>query len=640
MSESSSTDEAHRRKSTGTSEEPGETRKLADKNRTHSFILDLEQGSEELLRPRSSGKFDRHSRKDQHAKDRKEKDRERSVSDDSAKIKQKADKKAELHGEESSHKDGAEAKVSSEDKGEKKPSKLKADRKSSSVSREARSSVSEGSAVEDGQKDAGSKKTKVPTGETLKDKEKEKDRTKAEKDKEKVGGKGDPRHPDSTGSSEERPDLEPGTEGNKKKEKLIKEVLKRSKSTTDAKQADTKQRSRLDSKDSDKEKTRGLPDLQRSISETEGEARRSREVEPGSKAKLSEKSRSKSREDPKTPTPSKTDKKGSTQDAKGKSTTSVSKADTTKEKKKDTGADKKEKKPSEEHPPEKTQEAKSGKKQSEKKVKDSEKKGETQGARARKSVDVTTTSPLSPCMPETATSVQAPKEPKDPGMEVDSAGSTIITATAATTTVRPSDDAFDALSDITPEPEGESVAARLAEFKDEEEQKEEPRPVPAEADALLSLMEVCSSAERSVVTETAETREEVTSSAAATAGMSLQEADLKMKEAALTLLSMDPDLTLSPSLIDRHMAPVPEQVPPPPQDIVTTAREAPPQEPMVVDSSGNDVHKAESSQTLQEMPEAQHVQDEGIASTQYPPVSYVYVLCLHINHLICFCTAY
>ncbi|KAL2088722.1 hypothetical protein ACEWY4_015621 [Coilia grayii] len=611
VSESSVTDEAHRRKSGSVSEEPSqETKKLADKNRTHSFILDLEQGAEELLRPRSSGKFDRHSRKEQHLKDRKERDREHGVSDESVKTKQRAEKKVEAHGEESSHKDGAGAKVSSEDRGEKKSSKLKVEKKASSVSREARSSISEGSAVEEGQREAGSKKMKISTGETPKEKDKEKDRTKGEK----VAGRSDPRHLDSTGSSEERSDLELGTDGNRKKDKLIKEVLKRSKSSTDVKHAD-KHRSRLDSKDSDKEKARGAhstPDLQRSISETEGEARRSRDVESALKVKmLSEKSRSKSREEPKTPTQSKSDKKASVQDTKSKSSTSVSKADTTKEKKKDGGA--KDKKPSEEHSSEKPQEAKSSKKLSSKKVKDSEKKGEALGDQGGKSVDVTTASPLSPTTPETPMSAHVP-QPKELGMEVDPAGS--VSTAAAPTVVGPSDDAFDALSDITPEPEGEDIAVRLAECEEEEEGKEEPRALPAEADALLSLMEVCSSAERSVVAET-EARQEAIPSAAA--GLSLQEADLKMKEAALTLLSMDPDLTLSPSLIDRHMTPIISEEVTPPEEMITTSHEAAAQETLV-DSSGNDVQEAETTQTPQEMPEVQHTHDEGIADGVAAPV--------------------
>ena len=631
-------DEAHRRKSSSVSEEPGEPRKLSDKNRTHSFILDLEQGSDELLRQRPLGKFERHSRKDQHPKDRKDKERERSVSDESVKIKQKPEKKAETHGDESSQREGPEAKASSsEDKGEKKSSKLKVEKK--------RSSVSEGSAVEEGQRDVGSKKMKSPTAEAVKDKEKEKERTKGEK----VAGKSDPRqplHPDSTGSSEERSDLELGSEGIRRKDRFIKEGLKRSRSMTDTKHVE-KHRSRLDSKDSDKEKSKGAlssPERQKPTSETEGEPRRSRDAEPGSsKGKiLSEKSRSKSREESKTPTQSKPDKKASGQDTKSKAATSVSKTDSTKEKKKYGGA-KEEKKPSEELSTEKSQETKSAKKPSEKKAKDPEKKGDTladrRGGKAvdvamgsplspvmamgsplspvigSKAVDVAMGSPLSPVMPEIPETPDSAKasEPKESSVEVDPTAAT--STPPATGVVAVSDDAFDALSDITPEPEDEDVATRLVECE------EEPRPLPAEAAALLSLMEVCSSAERSFVTETEpkpEPEPEPMSEVTPIAGLSLQEADLKMKEAALTLLSMDPDMILSPSLINSHMTPVAtEAITPPEEQATPTVGQA--GEESLVDSSGN-VQGAESTQPSQEMPADQHVHGEGTVSCHYVPV--------------------
>lgn len=609
VSESLLLDDAHRRKSGSVSEEPSEPRKLVDKNRTHSFILDLEQGSEELLRQRSSSKFDRHSRKDQQLKDRKEKERDRSVSDESAKLKQKAEKKAEMHGDESSQKEGAEAKVAAEDKGEKKSSKLKVEKKTS-VGREVRPSVSEGFAAEEGHRDAGPKKTKASMTEAPKDKEKEKERTKGDK----TAGKIDPRqslpHPDSTGSSEERSDLEQGSEGHRKKEKLIKEVLKRSKSVTEMKHAE-KHRPRHDSKDSDKDKVKGAygsperPPLSKSVSESDGEPRRSRDIEPGSKGKMLEKSRSKSREDPKSPVLFKPDKKVSTQDTKSKSAAPVSKADLAKEKRKE-GTSKEEKKPSEEHSSDKPQDTKGTRKPSERKAKDTEKKGEAQGERkGSKAIDVFLGSPISPTTPETPVSGKASQH-KESSME---AGPTVSADNnTCISSVAVSDDAFDALSDITPEPEGEDVAALLGECEDEEvaQKKEESRPVPAEADALLSLMEVCSSAERNVVAEP-EQRQEVTPSAE----LSLQEADMKMKEAALTLLSMDPDMTLSPSLIDSHMAPVAMEAVTPPEEMVTPSLELVSEESMV-DTSGS-VQEAESVQPSKEMPADQHIPGEGIA---------------------------
>lgn len=605
FSESLVPDDAHRRKSGSISEEPSEPRKLVDKNRTHSFILDLEQGSEELLRQRSSGKFDRHSRKDQHLKERKEKERDRSVSDESAKLKQKSEKKAEMHGDESSQKEGAEAKLAAEDKGEKKSSKLKMEKKTSSVGREVRPQVSEGSTAEEGHRDSGPKKTKASMTEAPKEKE----RTKGDK----VTGKMDPRqslaHPDSTGSSEERSDLEQGSEGIRKKEKLIKEVLKRSKSVTEVKHAE-KHRSRHDSKDSDKDKVKGAygsperPPLSKSISESDGEPRRSRDVEPGSKGKTLEKSRSKSREDPKSPVLFKPDKKVSTQDTKSKSTALVSKADLTKEKRRE-GSSKEEKKPSEEHSSDKSQDTKGTKKPSERKAKDAEKKGEAQSERkGSKVVDASLGSPISPTTPETPISGRA-SQLKESSMEAEP--TVTVDTNTGVSAVAVSDDAFDALSDITPEPEGEDVATRLSECEEEvQKEKEKSRPLPAEADALLSLMEVCSSAERNVVMEQ-EPRQEVTPCAE----LSLQEADMKMKEAALTLLSMDPDMTLSPSLIDSHMAPVATEAVTPPEEAVTPSVE-PASEESVVDTFGS-VQGAECVQPSKEMPADQHIPGEGIA---------------------------
>merc|ERR1712142_1248004 len=74
MSESVLSDERHR-KCGNISEDSSETKKLPDKSRAHSFILELEQGSQESLKHRSIGKFDRLPRKELHSKERKEKER-------------------------------------------------------------------------------------------------------------------------------------------------------------------------------------------------------------------------------------------------------------------------------------------------------------------------------------------------------------------------------------------------------------------------------------------------------------------------------------------------------------------------------------------------------------------------------------
>ncbi|GLD70434.1 biorientation of chromosomes in cell division protein 1-like 1, partial [Lates japonicus] len=112
LSESASSDERHRRTSGSVSEDSSDTKKLSDKGRTHSFILELELGSQEALKQRSVGKFDRLSRKELHSKERKEK--ERSLSDERAKLKQKQEKKSEHQADETQQKDGV--KMSSEEK--------------------------------------------------------------------------------------------------------------------------------------------------------------------------------------------------------------------------------------------------------------------------------------------------------------------------------------------------------------------------------------------------------------------------------------------------------------------------------------------------------------------------------------------
>ena len=135
--ESQSLDERSRRHSGSVSEDSSEPKKSSEKSRTHSFILELEQGSQDALKHRPAGKFDRHSRKDSVSKERKEKDR--SVSDERAKPKPKPEKsRAEAQTGEASHKEAPAAKTTvSEEKGEKK-AKVKGEKKTPGAAREGR----------------------------------------------------------------------------------------------------------------------------------------------------------------------------------------------------------------------------------------------------------------------------------------------------------------------------------------------------------------------------------------------------------------------------------------------------------------------------------------------------------------------
>lgn len=362
-------EEQQRRKKTDSEE------KLPDKNRVHSFILDLELGTEER---RKTVRKDSLSKE----KERKEKEKERGVPDERLKLKLKT------KSSDADEKDTAKGAAD-----EKKGSKVKPDRKSSVSSREGKPSVSE--AADEGN---------LKKGKT------------AEKEKTKPSGKGDSkllRRLDSTGSSEERSEVETGSEVSRKKDKQPKELPKKSKSHPEAK-AGEKPKVRTDRKDSSADKTHP----QKSGSETEG---------------------------PKVKSPTEKHKSKSQNPKSEKKTEAKAKPATAEQKKDD-------KKTSEEK-------TKVVKKSTEKKVqKDSDR---TSGANENP--------------PETSS------------------------------TALP-DDPYAALSDVTPESE------------DEEAVLKEPRPLCAEADALLSLMDVRTSQQET-------------------------EADRKMKEAALTLLSMDPDLT-------------------------------------------------------------------------------------------------
>ncbi|KTF74816.1 hypothetical protein cypCar_00046403 [Cyprinus carpio] len=409
--------EEQRRKKTDSEE------KLPDKNRVHSFILDLELGTEERRK---------NIRKDSLSKEKERKEKERVVPDErlKSKLKTESRKSGDAAADE---KDGGTAKGAAD---EKKGSKVKPDRKSSVSSRESKTSVSE--AADEGNLKKGRS--------AVNEKEKPKGDSKLL------------RRLDSTGSSEERSEVETGSELSRKKDKQPKEILKRSKSHPEAKPGE-KPKVRTDRKDSSVDKTHP----QKSGSETESDVRK---TETGPKVKsLTEKHKSK----PQNPTAGKSEKK----------TEAKSKPGTAEQKKED-------KKTSEE----KTKDAKVAKKTAEKKVeKDSESKsGGTESPGTGEPVD------------QTHPVLTAPEPP-----------------TVSSSTPLP-DDPYAALSDVTPEPEDEDAVLK------------EPRPLTAEADALLSLMDVHTSA-----SELAVRRE--------------TEADMKMKEAALALLSMDPDIARSSDLI-------------------------------------------------------------------------------------------
>lgn len=494
----------------------------------------MEQGSQEALKHRSVGKFDRLSRRELHIKERK--DKERSLSDERAKIKQKQEKKSEHQADDSQQKEGV--KLSTEEKCEKK-SKIKSEKKMTGNTREGKMSVSEGVA-DDGPKDAKKVKTQsTEAAKSEKDKEKEKDKIR-EKDKdkgkekskgEKMSAKSDFKQllrPDSAGSSEDRSDMEPGSDSSKKKDKHFKEVLKRSKSHSEDRQGE-KSKSKMDSKDGEKEKIKVDQETQKSksISETDKDLKR---VKPTEKGRTVEKTKSKSKEETKTHLFSKADKKVQSSEVKSSSGASICRPETTKEKKKD-GTAKEYRKASEEPSHDKS-ENKSAKKKLDKKDKVPEKKDDHQDEKKTpreeklEKPDKSSKSSVSSLSLDT-------EEPtkKQPLLQELSTDSDPITTTVTTSF---SDDTCDALSDITPEPPEGETESRLGEMP-------AVPAVPAEADALLTLMDVCTSAEARLPTESI--RGDVT------VEMELQEADMKMKEAALTLLSMDPDSTVSSSLI-------------------------------------------------------------------------------------------
>nr|XP_046151809.1 biorientation of chromosomes in cell division protein 1-like 1 isoform X2 [Oncorhynchus gorbuscha] len=591
VSESAASEERHRRKSVSTSEESGEPRKLADKSRTHSFILDLEQGSESPLKQRAAGKFDRLSRKELNPKERKEK--ECSLSDERSKLKQKLEKRvvSESHTDEPEQNEGAHIEVS-DDKGERK-SKVKGDKKVSVNAREGRTSVSEGGVSDEGaSKEATTKKGKAPSVEAAKvekdrekeknrENEKERERTKAEK----IPLKTDPRQllrPDSTGSSEERSDMEPGSESIKKKDKHPKEVLKRSKSHTEDKYVE-KPKSKPDI---EKEKPRTEHVTQenqkpsKSSSETDKDSRRSRETEPGMKVKIMEKSRSKSRED----------KKAQCLEVKNKGSTSGSRPDASKERKRE-GSMKEQRKDTQENPPEKM-EGRSGKKMLDKKAQNPEKK-ETQDERKGRKADEKSdkSSISSPAITEPP--LKKCPQSKDSSTDWDPTDATITTSASVT---------YDALSDVTPELEEDDSEMPLGEV--------EPRPLTTGADALLTLMDICTSADARLGQGS-----DITGAMQREAcpELSFQEADIKMKEAALTLLSMDPESILSPTLVTPATQEVTEATIPALQQKETTKPVAKDQEDSehVLEMDESDLTATASSEKMDVQSRSQDILDTG-----------------------------
>lgn len=447
--------------------------------------MDLEQGSQEALKQRSVGKFDRLFRKE-HPKERKE----RSLSDERAKLKPKQEKKQDPQPDESQQKDGA-GKVCCDERAEKKP-KIKSEKRILGV-------------TEDGVKDAALKKTKglsVEAGRTEKEKNREKEKDKSKEREKPKGEKSSTlKHalrPDSTGSSEERSDMDPGNDGSKKKEKHSKEVLKRPKGHTEDRHGE-----KIRSKDGEKERTKGDLDGQKPTkpsSDGDKDQRRTKLTEK----RVLEKFKPKPKEDTKPPF-SKADPKGHVSEVKspgGPGGGGVGKP----ERKKEGNAKEPRKVPLEESLAEKV-ELSALKKKTEKKEKLQEKRSQDHEERKQQTTDKDD---------EPKTDVE--EEPRR--LSVPRDASTDSDAVATNFAASFSEDTCDALSDITPEPPEGDADWCLGEAP----------PVPAEADALLTLMDFCASV-APLPPESGRAR--------VTSDPTLQDADMKMKEAALTLLSMD-----------------------------------------------------------------------------------------------------
>ncbi|XP_019725571.1 biorientation of chromosomes in cell division protein 1-like 1 isoform X2 [Hippocampus comes] len=472
LSEPSAPEESYRRLSgSGSiSEDSGDAKTLPDKTRTHSFILDLELGSQEALRQRSVGKFDRPSRKER-------KEKERTLSEEHLKIKQKQEKKSEPQANEHQQKDSISAKTSSDERGEKKP-KGKNDKKMTGA-KEQKTSACEAD-------EASAKRMRAQSVE--KDKSRDKDKIK-EKDKikgDKTTTKSDSKQllrPDSSGYLEDRPEVTQAVDGGKKKEKHSKDVLKRSKSHSEHRQVDKL-------KTENKEKTKA-EHPNKTLADSDNSPKR---VKPAEKGKAMGKS--KSREEPKSHPASKMDKKTHGLDIRGASAAGKPE----KEKKKEVTV--KEQRRSTEEP-----EVKCGKKKVDRKEKKEENHEEKKATREDK-VDKS----------DTALSVEAEEVPMQ-AVRPDPVG------------ISSSHDTRQLLSDITLENETRVLEMPI---------------VPPEADALLTLVDVCTSAMDARL-HAAGGREH------SQLQVTLQDADMKMKEAALTLLSMDPDSALPPSFVSRRL---------------------------------------------------------------------------------------
>ncbi|XP_048825835.1 biorientation of chromosomes in cell division protein 1-like 1 isoform X3 [Brienomyrus brachyistius] len=575
ISESAASDEGWRRKSSGESpSEARDPRKLLDRSKTHSFILDLEQASEELLRQRAVGKFDRHPRREQgdmpkHAREKDRAEKERSLSDERSKHKPKAEKAAvfgrssnDAHMEESSQKDGASVNKANPDEKAEKKSKARGDRRTSLSGRESRVSVSEAGALEEGSQKDVPKKAKVSSSA---------DALKIEKTKvEKVPLiKSDTKLPfclDSTGSSEDKLDIEPGSESGKKKDKHAREVAKRSKSLTEDKNVE-KSRPKSETKDmrsSERDADRKPKMDQASLEHLKPEKpdtdldHKTRDAESGSKVKSTstEKSRSKSKEEPKTQPVPKAEKKALSSESKSKSAKISSRSDSSKEKKKDGGL-KEDSKASTETLHEK-KESRDSKNTAEKLGNDAAK---TEEAQCEKKKESSVGVSVSPSVPETP-------PPNKLQTQEDNMDCEVVGSAATTSTV---DDTFDALSDITPELEDDDTAMQIdddltlqpasAEVNRPPSPTEEPSadtPLIHSTDKDFGVdqqEQVCNVPQEVGSMELASCASSSTISpemGQLLPGISLQEADLKMQEAALTLLSMDPDMSVCHSLTAVH----------------------------------------------------------------------------------------
>ncbi|XP_051928955.1 biorientation of chromosomes in cell division protein 1-like 1 [Hippocampus zosterae] len=473
LSEPLALEESYRRLSGSGSilEDSGDAKTLPDKTRTHSFILDLELGSQEALRQRSVGKFDRPSRKE-----RKERARE-ALSEEHLKIKQKQEKKCEPQANDHQQKDSISAKTSSDERGEKKP-KGKNEKKMTGA-KEQKTSAGEAD-------EASAKRMRAQSVE--KDKSRDKDKIK-EKDKikgDKTTTKSDSKQllrPDSSGSLEDRPEVTQAVDGGKKKEKHSKDVPKRSKSHSEHRQVDKL-------KTENKEKTKAEHPI-KNLADSDNSPKR---VKPAEKGKATGKS--KSREEPKSHPASKMDKKTHGLDIRGASAAGKPE----KENKKEVTV--KEQRRSTEEPEVRCAKKKVDRK--EKKEENHEEKKATKEDRVDKS--------------DTALSVEA-EEVSMQAARPDPVG------------ISSSHDTRQLLSDITLENETRGMPV-----------------VPPEADALLTLVDVCTSAMDARLHAGGGGGRELSQ-----LQVTLQDADMKMKEAALTLLSMDPDSALPPSFVSRRL---------------------------------------------------------------------------------------